>query len=162
MSKHSAGLLMYRWQDGNLEVFIAHPGGPFHENLDEGDWSIPKGIVEKGEDAFEAAVREFQEETGLPPPPGDCFPLGRIRQKSGKLVDVWAFKSNTPEGWRLDSNLFEMEWPKGSGKTERFPEMDKAGFFSLDEAKKKLNPAQVEFLDRLILHIGKEMASRAR
>ena len=162
MPKHSAGLLMYRWKDGKLEVFIAHPGGPLHENLDEGDWSIPKGLVEKGEDPFEAGVREFQEETGLPAPAGETLPLGRIRQRSGKLVDAWAFESDVPEDWKLTSNLFGMEWPRGSGKFERFPEMDKAEFFSLDEARKKLNPAQGEFLDRLVLRMGKDMASRVR
>lgn len=158
MAKHSAGLLMYRWKDGELEVFIAHPGGPLHENRDEGDWTIPKGLVERGEAAFEAARREFHEETGIEPQ-GPFLPLGAIRQRSGKLVDAWAFKGEPPDDWQLSSNLFDMEWPRGSGQTGRFPEIDRAEFFGLDEARIRLNPAQAEFLDRLVMKMGRKILS---
>lgn len=163
-SKHSAGLLMYRWHDGRLEVLVAHPGGPLHENRDKGDWTIPKGLVEEGEDAFTAAKREFQEETGLRlAGEGGFIPLGRIRQRSGKVVDAWAFEDDLPDDdWQPRSNLFWMEWPKGSGDQQQFPEIDRAAFFGLDEAREKLNPAQAEFLDRLVVELGKSMASHAR
>lgn len=148
---------MYRWVDGSLlEVLIGHPGGPLHADLDEGDWSIPKGLIDEGEEPFEAARREFTEETGLEAPE-KAMPLGRVRQKSGKTVEAWAFEGDVERGWKVSSNEFDLEWPPGSGTVRKFPEIDRADFFDIDEARRKLNPAQVEFLDRLILKLGRHM-----
>lgn len=144
----SAGLLVYRIRNDNLEVLLAHPGGPFFQKKDEGVWTIPKGLPEKGEALEQAAVREFREETGLEVK-GELISLGEVKQKGGKLVHAWAVEGDVPEGFLLKSNLFEMEWPPRSGKMSQFPEMDKAEFFSLGEAKVKINPAQITFIDRL-------------
>jgi len=147
-NKISAGLLMYRMRDGRPEVFLAHPGGPFFKNKDDGHWSIPKGEVEPGEDLLAAAIREFKEETGLEPR-GDFIELGVIQQKGGKTVHAWAFPGDW-DGWQpLQSNTFELEWPPMSGKIQQFPEIDRVGLFSIAEARKKLKPAQQPFLDRL-------------
>jgi predicted NUDIX family NTP pyrophosphohydrolase len=151
MSKHdriSAGLLMYRVRDGHLEVFLAHPGGPLFKNKDEGHWSVPKGEIESGEDLLAAAIREFQEETGLEPR-GDFIELGAIQQKGGKIVHAWAFPGDGDENRPLRSNTFELEWPPQSGRIQRFPEIDRVGFFSMARARQKLKEAQHPFLDRL-------------
>ena len=147
-SKTSAGLLMYRLRDGQLEVFLAHPGGPFFTKKDDGYWSIPKGETEPGEDLLDAAKREFQEEVGLPSK-GDFIELGCVRQKGGKIVHGWAFRGDWDESRPLRSNTFEMEWPPKSGKMLSFPEIDRVGFFSISEARKKLKEAQHPFLNRL-------------
>ena len=139
---------MYRVRDRHLEVFLAHPGGPLFKNKDVGHWSIPKGEIESGEDLRAAAVREFEEETGLKPS-GDFVELGAIQQKGGKIVHAWAFPGDWDEARALQSNTFELEWPPRSGKTQRFPEIDRAGFFSIPSAKEKLKEAQHPFLDRL-------------
>ena len=148
MAKKSAGLLMYRFQDGVLEVFLAHPGGPLFRRKDEGYWSIPKGEIEPGEPLLAAAKREFAEEVGVEPS-GEFLELGVIRQQGGKLVHAWAFAGDWEESQPLQSNLFEMEWPPGSGQRCAFPEIDRVGFFSLEDARRKLKDSQHLFLDRL-------------
>ena len=138
---------MYRFRDSVLEVFLVHPGGPFWAAKDEGAWSIPKGLIEPGEDALAAAKREFQEETSiLSSEP--FLGLGEIRQKSGKRILAWAFerRGDAPS---VKSNLFTMEWPPRSGLKKDFPEIDKGEFFALSEARRKINRSQGEFLDRL-------------
>jgi predicted NUDIX family NTP pyrophosphohydrolase len=146
--KRSAGLLMYRRSPGGLEVLLAHPGGPFFSRVDLGVWFLPKGLVEEGEDWIHAARREFEEETGHRPGEGPYRPLGEVRQAGGKHVVAWAFEGDVDPS-TLHSNSFEMEWPRGSGKMQTFPEMDRFEFFGLEVARRKLNAAQVAFLDRL-------------
>ena len=155
MAEHrtSAGLLMYRRVQGQVEVFVAHPGGPFFRHKDHGHWSIPKGELQGDEPPIEAARREFEEETGLLPR-GPFLELGEIRQKHGKIVHAWAFEADLPAAWLLRSNTFELEWPPGSGRTQAFPELDRAGFFHLAEAKVLLKDSQRPFLDRLLARLG--------
>jgi predicted NUDIX family NTP pyrophosphohydrolase len=152
--KESAGLLMYRCREGVLDVFIVHPGGPFFARKDEGSWSIPKGEIETGEAMLDVARREFDEETGQRVERcavGDGFEsLGSVLQRGGKRVHAWAFEGDWPRGVPLRSNTFTMEWPRGSGQSGEFPEVDRAEFFSVDVAREKLNPAQAELLDRLL------------
>src|SRR5688572_22388264 len=143
----SAGLLLFRRRDGRLEVLLAHPGGPFWANRDAGAWSIPKGLAEPGEDLLSAARREFAEETGLRPD-GPFVPLGDIRQKAGKVVHAWACEGDADPS-QLTSNTMKIEWPPGSGKRIEFPEVDRCEWFGPVEARAKLNPAQVAFVDRL-------------
>ncbi len=148
-SNVSAGLLMCRFNDNQLQFFLVHPGGPFFQNKNKGVWSIPKGIPEEGEDLFVTAQREFREETGLHPAP-PFHPLGQIKQKSGKIVHAWAFIG----GWNpqdgTTSNYFEIEWPPRSGKRQRFPEQDKAEWMTLEKAKVYINPQQAPFLERAL------------
>jgi predicted NUDIX family NTP pyrophosphohydrolase len=148
-SKTSAGLLMFRVRNGTVEVLLVHPGGPFFQNKEDGAWTIPKGEVTDGEDLLERARIEFEEELGIAPS-GHWLELGSVKQKGGKVVHAWAFAGDLEEGFELASNTFEMEWPPRSGKTQRFPEVDRASFFSVKEAKEKINAAQTAFLDRLI------------
>jgi predicted NUDIX family NTP pyrophosphohydrolase len=148
----SAGLLLYRRGPGGLEVFLAHPGGPFWAKRDEGAWSIPKGVVNAGEDPLTAARREFAEETGLRPD-GPFLPLGSIRQKAGKTVHAWACEGDA-DPTRVTSNVMTAEWPKGTGRRLTFPEVDRCGWFDPPTAKAKLNPAQAEFIDRLEAALG--------
>ena len=139
-----------RLPPAEFEVYLAHPGGPFFKNKDEGSWTIPKGEIPEGEEPFATALREFEEETGLRiNPAGRFIDLGSIRQKSGKLVQAWAIEGDCPEGHCLTSNTFQMEWPPRSGKFQNFPEIDRAQFFPLETARRKINPAQAVFLDRL-------------
>ena len=140
--------MMYRGFPA-LEVFLVHPGGPFFAKKDLGAWSIPKGLVEPGEDTQLAAIREFTEEVGLPITT-ELFELGSIAQKGGKQVVAWAFAGDAPGGYVPPSNTFEIEWPPGSGRKQSFPEVDRAEFFSLDVARAKLIEAQLPFLDRLL------------
>lgn len=140
MPRISAGLLMYRMQDGKVQVLLGHPGGPFYRNRDEGAWSIPKGEVERGEDLLQAAKREFEEETGIIPK-GPLTALTPVLQRSGKLVHVWAFEGNCDPG-TIVSNTFSMEWPPRSGQLVTFPEIDRAEFFDLAVAKRKINGGQ--------------------
>ena len=147
--KTSAGLLMFRKRNGALEVLLVHPGGPFFRNKDEGAWTIPKGEAAEGEDLLGRARIEYEEEVGLKPTAGEFIPLGQVKQKGGKIVHAWAFEGDLPENFKHTSNTFEMEWPPRSGQTARFPEMDRAEFFSIEEAKRKINPAQIAFLERL-------------
>jgi predicted NUDIX family NTP pyrophosphohydrolase len=138
---------MYRYAGPLFEVFLVHPGGPFWAKKDEGAWSIPKGLVDPGEDHLEAAKREFEEETsihGSEP----FLSLGEIRQKSGKRILAWAFQ-RSEDIQSVKSNLFTLEWPPRSGLQKEFPEIDKWEFFSLPEARAKINRSQAEFLDRL-------------
>lgn len=149
---------MYRLPPSGLEVFLAHPGGPFFRRKDAGVWSIPKGEIEPGEDLLAAARREFKEEVGLDPS-GPFLPLGNIIQKGGKIVHGWAFASDWPESQVHICNEFSLEWPPGSGNIQLFPEIDRVGFFNLRDAKEKLKPTQHPFLERLE-HLLKEMNSK--
>jgi predicted NUDIX family NTP pyrophosphohydrolase len=149
--KHSAGLLLYRHRAPELEVLLVHPGGPFWRRRDEGAWSIPKGEIEDGEDELAAALREFGEETGFRPK-GPARDLGTLRQPSGKLVHVWAIGADWDPS-RLVSNTFSMEWPPHSGRTETFPEVDRAAWFGPAEARRKILKGQIAFLDRLQLSL---------
>jgi predicted NUDIX family NTP pyrophosphohydrolase len=152
--KVSAGLLMYRRREGQLEVFLAHPGGPFFRNKDEGAWSIPKGELEGSEGALQTALREFEEETGIRPQ-ARLVQLGEVKQKSGKVVHAWAFEAETEEPPPLRSNTFRLEWPPGSGIVTSFPEIDRAQYFDLLTARRKINAAQVAFIERLVMLVGK-------
>lgn len=143
----SAGLLLFRRVAGRLEVLLAHPGGPFWANRDAGAWGIPKGLAGPDEDLLAAARREFAEETGLSPE-GPFRPLGSVRQKSGKVVHAWACEGDADPA-ALTSNRISIEWPSGSGKRIEIPEIDRCGWFAPVEARVKLNPAQVAFVDRL-------------
>jgi predicted NUDIX family NTP pyrophosphohydrolase len=145
MPRVSAGLLMYRMQDGRLQVFLAHPGGPLFQNKDEGTWTIPKGEIESGEDMLEAAKREFEEETGIAPN-GPFAALTPIKQKGGKIVHAWAFKGNCDPA-KIVSNTFTMEWPPKSGRHKEFPEIDRADFFDLPEASRKIKAAQMALVE---------------
>jgi predicted NUDIX family NTP pyrophosphohydrolase len=147
-SQVSAGLLMFRRNDDNLDVLLAHPGGPFFVKKDDGVWTIPKGEAAPGEDLLDRARIEFEEEIGLRPV-GDWIPLGSIKQKGGKTVHAWAFEGDLPEGFQPKSNLFEIEWPPRSGKLETFPEVDRAEFLPLEIARQKIKSAQLPLLDRL-------------
>jgi len=154
----SAGLLMYRYSGSVLEVFLVHPGGPFWAGKDEGVWSIPKGLINPGENNLAAAKREFEEETSVPP----CEPLiglGEVRQKSGKRVFAWAFQGSAGEP-RVKSNVFALEWPPHSGVKKDFPEIDKGAFFSLPDARRKINPSQTEFLVRLEAELARKSHDR--
>ena len=147
MTQVSAGLMMYRKSGSSVEIFLVHPGGPFWAKKEQGAWSIPKGLVEPGEDKLEAAKREFSEETSLVPS-GPFIELGQIRQKSGKQVYAWAFegKCDPPS---IKSNTFALEWPPRSGRMSEFPEIDRGEFFAIAEALRKINPQQAEFVNRL-------------
>ena len=147
MSKVSAGLLMYRVRGGNLEFLLAHPGGPFWKDRDAGAWTIPKGEIQPGEEPLAAAQREFEEEVGFKPQ-GRFIELTPIRQRSGKLVHAWGFEGDCDPS-RVHSNVFKMEWPPHSGRFEECPEVDRAGFFDLEEARKKINPAQMPLLEEM-------------
>jgi predicted NUDIX family NTP pyrophosphohydrolase len=151
----SAGLLMYRIREGHLEVFLAHPGGPFYRKRDGGHWTIPKGEVEKGEELLQTARREFQEEVGIQAE-GPFIPLGWIRQKGGKVVHAWAFEGDRSDTEPHVCNTFSMEWPPGSGNFQFFPEIDRVAFFRVEEARLKLKEAQCDFLDRLQKALEKE------
>jgi predicted NUDIX family NTP pyrophosphohydrolase len=151
-STPSAGLLLYRCTAGRLEVFLAHPGGPFWLKRDAGAWTIPKGVAEQGEDILAAACREFEEETGIHPV-GPFLSLGSIRQKAGKLVYAWAWEGDADPG-RVTSNTMQTEWPRGSGRVLTFPEVDRCAWFDPQAAREKINPAQAEFVDRLELALS--------
>lgn len=140
---------MYRTRDRNLEVFLVHPGGPFFAKRDKGAWSIPKGEVDEDENLLQAALREFEEEVGFRPK-GPFTDLGDTRQKGGKVVHAWAFEGDRDPREELTGNTFELEWPPHSGRKQSFPEVDRGEFFGIDEARNKLNSAQLVFLDRLL------------
>jgi predicted NUDIX family NTP pyrophosphohydrolase len=147
MGRISAGLLMYRVVGGKPEVLLVHLGGPFWKKKDVGAWVIPRGEIKEGEEPLAAAKREFAEETGFESRE-PYLPLGEIRQKSGKRIYVWAFRGDCDPA-RLRSNTFEMEWPPRSGKREKFPEVDRAAFYSLGEAKEKIMAGEAMFLEKL-------------
>jgi predicted NUDIX family NTP pyrophosphohydrolase len=134
--------------DGAPEVLLVHPGGPLWARKDAGAWSIPKGEYDVGEEPLSAARREFEEELGAPPPPGEPLALGEIRQRSGKRVQAWALAGDL-DASTVTSNTFELEWPPRSGRMREFPEVDRAEWFPLALARERINPAQVELLDRL-------------
>lgn len=148
MPKISSGLLMYRIKNNQLGVFLVHPGGPFWKDKDDGAWSIPKGEVEDGEDFFECAKREFEEETGIKVKAEKFIELGDVKQKSGKIVYAWAFENEHWSGL-LRQNIITIEFPYKSGRTIKIPEVDKAGFFNADDAKRKMSPSQFEFVEKL-------------
>lgn len=144
----SAGLLLFRRSgDGALELFLAHPGGPFWAHRDDGAWTIPKGALNADEPLLDAARREFEEETGLRPT-GPFLPLGSIRQKAGKTVHAWAWEGDADPA-RVTSNTMRTEWPRGSGQWLTFPEVDRCAWFDPATARVKLNAAQAEFVERL-------------
>ena len=148
MLKTSAGILMYRKAEAGVEVFLIHPGGPFFSARDEGVWSIPKGEIDECEDGLAAAKREFEEETGCRPQ-GKFLPLSPVKQKSGKVVLSWAVEGEC-DAARITSNLFRLEWPPKSGRMQEFPEADRAGWFMMGEARRKINGAQAALLDELL------------
>jgi predicted NUDIX family NTP pyrophosphohydrolase len=144
---HSAGLLMYRRRGAEVEVLLAHPGGPFWAARDAASWTLPKGAVDEGEDPLAAAQREFNEETGFIPQPPYLL-LGELKQKSGKRITAWAFEGDG-DPRELQSNMFEMEWPPRSGRMQFFPEVDRVEWFTIAQARQKLLPGQAPFLDAL-------------
>jgi predicted NUDIX family NTP pyrophosphohydrolase len=156
-TKRSSGILLYRDGDDGTEFLLVHPGGPYWARRDDGAWSIPKGGIEGEEGSREAALRELDEELGSAAPdldPGQLIELGSVRQRAGKVVDAWAAEGDFDPA-ALDSNTFEMEWPPRSGREVEFPEVDRADWFDLEGARRKLLPAQSEFLDRLLEHLGR-------
>ena len=151
MAKKSAGLLLYRKTDDASvsEVLLAHPGGPFWRNKDEGAWTIPKGEFTDDEDPLAAAKREFEEELGAKPPVGDYIQLKPIKQKNGKIVHAWAVEGDVDPA-TLSSNTFEMEWPPKSGRIQSFPEVDRAQWFSAEVAKRKMLFGQSALVEELL------------
>ncbi len=154
MSQISAGILLFRFREQALQVFLAHPGGPFFAHKDNRVWSIPKGLCEDGEDLLETAKREFREETGFAVD-GAFIPLGSLRLPSRKLVHAWALEKDVDAAGMV-SNTFEMEWPRHSGRIREYPEMDRAAWFPVAEARIKIAPGQVGFIDRLVARIARE------
>ena len=157
MSKRSAGILLFRYNNAALEVSLVHPGGPYWANKDAGAWSIPKGEYSEGEDALAAAKREFAEETGVNVE-GEFLPLGVVSQAGGKIVQVWALEGNFSLSL-IRSNTFTLEWPPMSGSVREFPEVDSAGWFPIPVAKQKLLFGQREFLARLCDRLGLDRPS---
>ena len=155
----SAGLLMFRAGAEDLEVFLVHPGGPYFRNRDDGFWSVPKGLIDPGEEPLLAARREFREETGQRVRSCasrlDFLELEWIVQRGGKRVMAWAFEGDWPEGVEIESNTFPLEWPPRSGRFVDVPEIDRAEFFDLERARAKINPAQEPFLDRLVRRLDR-------
>ena len=149
MAKLSAGLLLYRTRNDVLEMLLVHPGGPFWAKKDDGAWSIPKGEYVIGEDPWAVALREFSEEIGLPAPLGTRIDLGAFKQPSGKVVTVFAVYGDL-DVTDAQSNTFEVEWPKGSGRLRTFPEVDRVEWFSAAAARTKLLKGQLPFVDRLL------------
>lgn len=151
--KISAGLLLYRRRDAGLQVLLVHPGGPFWAKKDLGAWSVPKGEIGDGEEPLAAAVREFGEETGFAVD-GEFLALRPLRQPSGKTVMAWAVEGDCDSA-QLRSNLFSMEWPPRSGKQKEFPEVDRAEWFDLDEARRRILAGQAPLLDELMRSIAR-------
>ncbi len=153
MAKKSAGLLLYHFDTAVLKVLLLHPGGPFFAKKDAGVWSIPKGEYEDGEDALEAAKRELKEETGNTISSAAFVPLTPVKLKSGKIVQAWAVEARFEPAF-ISSNLFEMEWPPKSGKKQQFYETDKGDWFTIEEAKVKINPGQIPLLEELVIKVS--------
>jgi predicted NUDIX family NTP pyrophosphohydrolase len=149
VGKRSAGLLLYRGADGDLEVLLGHMGGPFWAKKDAGAWSLPKGELDPDEPPEQAARREFQEELGLPAPEGEYLELGEVKQSGGKVVTAWAVAADLDPA-AVVPGTFELEWPPRSGRTQEFPEVDRVGWFPVAEAREKLVKGQLPFLDRLV------------
>jgi predicted NUDIX family NTP pyrophosphohydrolase len=148
MAKQAAGILLFRRSPSGLEVLLAHPGGPLWARKDDGAWTLPKGQFTGGEAPLDAAKREFEEEMGCKPS-GDFQPLGTLKQPSGKVIHAWAAESDF-DVTTVKSNLFSLEWPPKSGRMGEFPEVDRAAWFSIDEARVKILKGQAPFLDRLL------------
>ncbi len=148
MTRESAGLLLYRVRGRESEFLLVHPGGPFWKNKDAGTWTIPKGELLAGEEPLEAAQREFEEELGFRPQ-GPFISLTAVRQKGGKLVRAWAVEGDCDPA-SCKSNTFELEWPPRSGRIQSFPEVDQAAFFTLSQAREKINPAQLPLLEEIV------------
>jgi predicted NUDIX family NTP pyrophosphohydrolase len=156
--RRSAGLLVHRRDgDGRLQVLLGHMGGPFWVRKQERAWSVPKGEHGPDEEPLAAAHREFLEETGLPVPDGEPVPLGMVRQSGGKEVTVWAVEGDL-DAADAASNTFSMEWPRGSGRLQEFPELDRFAWVEVDAARELLVAGQVAFLDRLLAHLGTDRA----
>lgn len=153
LTRESAGLLLYRRRAGRLEVLLVHPGGPFWQRKDAGAWSIPKGEIETGEPAIQVALREFKEELGHEPPDAEAVSLGVVRQAGGKLVHAWAVAGDFDPA-TVASNTFTLEWPPRSGRSQVFPEVDRAEWFDLAAAREKLIAAQVALVERLEERLG--------
>lgn len=149
----SAGILLYRRRSGTLEVLIGHPGGPFWVHRDDGAWSIPKGECVSGEDLWEAAQREFNEELGCPLPAGPRLDLGTVRQPGGKLITAFAVHADLDPG-AVRSNTFTLEWPSGSGRLREFPELDRVAWLPVAAARQKLLAGQRGLLDQLVTRVG--------
>jgi predicted NUDIX family NTP pyrophosphohydrolase len=149
MAKESAGILLYRIGPDGPKVLLAHPGGPFWAKRDLGAWSIPKGELEPGEDPRASALREFEEELGTAPPAGPLIELGSVTQSSGKRVTAWAVEGDLDPA-TVRSNTFTTEWPPHSGRMGEFPEIDRVAWFDPEEARRRINTAQVELIDRLL------------
>ncbi len=160
MARPSAGLLLFRRPEQRLEVFLVHPGGPFFARRDEGVWSVPKGEIEPGEQPRQVARREFGEETGRPLASCEAgsrwLELGEIVQRGGKRVVVWAVEGDWPEGLAVRSNTVPIEWPPRSGRRIEIPEVDQGRFFTVAAARRKINPAQEPFLDRLLAALRRD------
>jgi len=152
MARMSAGILMFRRRKPEAEFFLVHPGGPFWQRKEIGSWSIPKGEYSPEEDALQAAKREFEEETGIRPE-GEFIALGEIKQPSGKVITAWAVEGDCPAE-EIRSNTFSMEWPPKSGMTQEFPEVDRAAWFGLEDARRRISKGQAGFLERLIARFG--------
>jgi predicted NUDIX family NTP pyrophosphohydrolase len=158
--QHSAGILAYRHGQSGIEVFLVHPGGPFWAKKDDAAWSIPKGLFDENEDPLAAARREFHEETGSLLD-GAFASLGQFRQSGGKIVTVFAIETEVDET-AITSNLFEMEWPPGSGKRQKFPEVDRAAWFDIEMARRKAHKGQAPIIDALARHLGLDSAGNDR
>ena len=152
--KLSAGLLIYKYEENELKVLLVHPGGPFWAKKDLGAWSIPKGEYIEDEEPLKVAYREFEEEIGQNPPDGKTLELGSIKQPSGKLITAWAIEGDL-DVFKIKSNLFSLEWPPKSGRTQEFPEVDKAEWFDLEETRRKILPGQKGFLEKLKITINR-------
>jgi predicted NUDIX family NTP pyrophosphohydrolase len=152
MSIHSAGIILYRFIESELQVMLVHPGGPFWAKKDDGAWSIPKGIYQEDEDPLDAAKREFREETG-DEVDGAFVDLGEVKQPSRKIVHAWALAHDFDIS-RIVSNTFNLEWPPKSGVIQQFPEVDKGQWFEIHEARKKILAGQQAFLEKLMERLG--------
>lgn len=158
--KQSAGLLVYRQKKGKVEVLLVHPGGPFWAKKDDYAWSLPKGEYLDGEDVFAAAKREFQEELGIAAPNGDYLELGEVKQAGGKRVTAWAIEKDLGK-ITTASNTFTLEWPPRSGQQKDFPEVDRAAWYSLSVATRKLHPGQSPLLHTLANHLNIEITEES-
>jgi predicted NUDIX family NTP pyrophosphohydrolase len=153
-ARKSAGILLYRYTDGVLEVLIGHMGGPFWARRDAGAWSIPKGESMPGEELVDVARREFAEEMGSPAPAGELLPLGELRTSSSKLVTIWALEGDL-DAAATRSNTFSVEWPPRSGRVQEYPEIDRSAWLPVEQAREKLVKGQAPFLDRLLAALAR-------
>jgi predicted NUDIX family NTP pyrophosphohydrolase len=154
MAKISAGILLFRARPAGVEVMLVHPGGPFWAKKDAGSWSIPKGLAEEGEDPLAAAKREFREETGMAIE-GEFLDLGRHKQPGGKTIAAWACEADFDTA-ALKSNTFAMEWPPRSGRMAEFPEVDRAAWYSIDDALETINKGQAPIIAALVKRLHRE------